>query len=300
MAQDHVYYTTPPRGKSSNFTERDMITIIFGAPGTGKTSLNTHFLQTEYKTHGRALLAQTQKRIAEVNRTRVRPLALPDKPPIFANYKASFKIGYEKTFEPYYINPFYLGLENGNMPTQYLPPQSRVFISEAQRYYNSRKSSTLPDWVSRLYEMHRHYGMEIFLDVQRANLIDLNIKEICKRFIEVREMRHEQDYAGRILRTRFSVREFDCWRAVEQYMETGAKTFRSVTHTHEGNIFRCFDSYSYFEEFLPDEGKDFKYLPFLTRAELKKAGADAAFYKSDEPAEYRGQAKKPAKEKTSA
>ena len=41
-----------------------MITIIFGAPGTGKTSLNTHFLQTEYKTHGRALLAQTQKRIA--------------------------------------------------------------------------------------------------------------------------------------------------------------------------------------------------------------------------------------------
>ena len=133
-----------------------MITIIFGAPGTGKTSLNTHFLQTEYKTHGRALLAQTQKRIAEVNRTRVKPLTLPDKPPIFANYKASFKTGYEKTFEPYYINPFYLGLENGNMPTQYLPPQSRVFISESQRYYNSRKSSTLPDWVSRLYEMHRH------------------------------------------------------------------------------------------------------------------------------------------------
>ena len=156
-----------------------MITIIFGAPGTGKTSLNTHFLQTEYKTHGRALLAQTQKRIDEINKTRVKPLALPDKPPIFANYKASFKIGYEKTFEPYYINPFYLGLVNENMPTQYLPPNSKVFISEAQRYYNSRKSSTLPDWVSRLYEMHRHYGMEIFLDVQRANLIDLNIKEIC-------------------------------------------------------------------------------------------------------------------------
>lgn len=277
-----------------------MITIIFGAPGTGKTSLNTHFLQTTYKTQGRALLAQTQKRIGEVNKSRVKPLAPPEQPPIFANYRVSLKTGYEKTFEPYYINPFYLGLVNENMPTQYLPPDSKVFISEAQRYYNSRKSSTLPDWVSRLYEMHRHYGMEIFLDVQRANLIDLNIKEICKRFIEVREMRHEQDYAGRILRTRFSVREFDCWRAVEQYMETGAKMFRSVTHTHEGNIFRCFDSYSYFEEFLPDEGKDFKYLPFLTRAELKKAGADAAFYKSDEPAEYRGQAKKPAKEKTSA
>ena len=149
-------------------------------------------------------------------------------------------------------------------------------------------------WHKTIFTIpHRRRKVKPFLN-------DLNIKEICKRFIEVREMKHEQDYAGRILRTRFSVREFDCWRAVEQYMETGAKTFRSVTHTHEGNIFRCFNSCSYFEEFLPDEGKDFKYLPFLTRAELQKAGADAAFYKSDEPAEYRGQAKKPAKEKKSA
>ena len=141
-------------------------------------------------------------------------------------------------------------------------------------------------WHKTIFTIpHRRRKVKPFLN-------DLNIKEICKRFIEVREMKHEQDYAGRILRTRFSVREFDCWRAVEQYMETGAKTFRSVTHTHEGNIFRCFNSCSYFEEFLPDEGKDFKYLPFLTRAELQKAGADAAFYKSDEPAEYRGQKKK--------
>ncbi len=277
-----------------------MITIIFGAPGTGKTSLNTHFLQTTYKTQGRALLAQTQKRIGEVNKSRVKPLAPPEQPPIFANYRVSLKTGYEKTFEPYYINPFYLGLVNENMPTQYLPPDSKVFISEAQRYYNSRKSSTLPDWVSRLYEMHRHYRMDIYLDVQRANLIDLNIKEICKLFIEVIEMRHEKDYAGRILRTRFSVREFGCWRAVEQYMETGTETFRKAVYTHEGNIFRCFDSYSYFEEFLPDEGKGFKYLPFLTRAELAKAGADAVFYKSDEPVEYRGQAKRNAKEKQGA
>ncbi len=274
-----------------------MITIIFGAPGTGKTSLNTHFLQTEYKTHGRILLARTQKRIAEINNTRAKPLALPNKPPLFANYKVSFKTGYEKTFEPYYINPYFMGLQNENMPSQYLPPNSRVFISEAQRYYNSRKSSTLPDQVSRLYEMHRHYGMEIYLDVQRANLIDLNIKEICKRFIEVVEMKHEQDYAGRILRTRFYCREFESWHAVEQHMDTDAKSFQNTIYTHEGNIFRCFDSYSYFEEFLPSAENDFNLLPFLSRAELAKAGADAAFYKSDEPAEYRGQAKKPKEKK---
>lgn len=280
--------------KSHKAKEREkVITIIFGAPGTGKTSLNTYFLKNLYQTQGRALLTYTRGRIAAQNMKRAVPLAVPEKPPIFANYKVSFKTGYEKTFEPYYVNPYYMGLPNDLMPTQYLPPGSKVFISEAQRYYNSRKSATLPDFVSRLYEMHRHYGIDIWLDVQRANLIDLNIKEICKRFIEVREMRHEQDYAGRILRTAFRCREFDCWRAVEQYMETGAETYKKAVYRHEGNIFRSFDSYSYFEEFLPEEGKGFNYLPFLSRGEQKQTGGDAVFYRTDEPAEYRGQVKKP-------
>lgn len=271
-----------------------MITIIFGAPGTGKTSLNTHFLHELYKTRGRALLAFSRGRIAELNKNRQEPLTPPLKPPIFANYKVSFKTAYEKSFEPYFLNPYYWGLPNEAMTSQSLPPGSKVFISEAQRYYNSRKSATLPDWVSRLFEMHRHYGIDIWLDVQRANLIDLNIKEICKLFIEVREMRHEKDYAGRILRTSFLCRAFDCWRDLEQYMETGAQTFRNVSYTHEGNIFRCFDSFSYFEEFLPRDG-DFDYLPFLSRAEIA-ARSDADFYyHSDEPAEYRGK-RQPAKE----
>ena len=269
-----------------------MITIIFGAPGTGKTSLSTHFLKQTYQTQGRALLSYTRGRIEAMNKSRAVPLARPEKPPIFANYKVSFKTGYDKTFEPYFINPYYMGLPNEAMPTQYLPPGSKVFISEAQRYYNSCKSSTLPDFVSRLYEMHRHYGIDIWMDVQRANLIDLNIKEICKCFIEVREMRHKKDYAGRILRTSFRCREFDCWRAVEQYMETGAETFREVCYMSEGSIFRCFDSYSYFEAFLPEEGKNFNYLHFISSEEQKQAGEDAVFYRTDEPAEYRAPMKK--------
>ena len=271
-----------------------MITIIFGAPGTGKTSLNTYFLKNLYQTQGRALLSSARGRIVEQNKKRIEPLIVPEKPPIFSNYKVSFKTGYEKTFEPYFINPYYMGLPNGAMRSQFLPPGSKVFISEAQRYYNSRKSATLPDFVSRLFEMHRHYFIDIWLDVQRANLIDLNIKEICKRFIEVREMRHQKDYAGRIVRTAFHCREFDCWRAVEQYMETGAETYKKVVYRHEGDIFRCFDSYSYFEEFLPDEDKNFNYLPFRSREEQKQAGDDAVFYRTEEPAEYRGgQVKKP-------
>jgi len=260
-----------------------MITIIFGAPGAGKSSLNTYFLKQTYRTQGRALLHYARARIEAQNSTRAIPLIVPDKPPIFANYAVKFKTGYEK------------------MPTQYIPPGSKIFLSEAQRYYNSRKSQTLPDWVSRFYEMHRHYGIDVYLDVQRANLIDLNIKEICKRFIEVQGMKHETDYAGRILSSTFICREFENWRNVEQYLENGAETYRNTTYINEGNIFRCFNSYSYFEEYLPDESKAFNYLPFVSRAEQKNISPDnEAFYIMSEPTEYRTQAKaqktKPEKE----
>ena len=270
-----------------------MITILFGAPGTGKTSLLTHFLKDAYIAHGRALLSYTKARISALNETRTDPLAAPESPPIFANYRTSFKVGYEKTFEPYFVNPYYMGLPNDRMPVQHLPPGAKVFITEAQRYYNSRKSSTLPDHVSRLFEMHRHYGLDFYLDTQRANLIDLNIKEICKRFLEVRAMQHEQDETGRILRSVFCCFEFDCWRAVEQYMETGAETYKKVRIMNEGNIFRSFDSYSCADEFLPREGQAFDCLTFPARGSAPEPGR-AMFYKTEEPAEFRAQGRKSA------
>ena len=65
--------------------------------------------------------------------------------------------------------------------------------------------------LKSMYSMTIYPRIDVYLDVQRANLIDLNIKEICKRFIEVQEMKHETDYAGRILRTTFICREFGSW-----------------------------------------------------------------------------------------
>lgn len=266
-----------------------MITIIFGMPGSGKTSLLTHFLKTEYARHGRALLARSREQIAKFCNGRA--LSVPEKPPLFANYKVTFVIGYKKTFQPYFVNPYYMGLPNANMPVQFLPSCAKVFITEAQRYYNSRKSATLPDHVSRFFEMHRHFGLDVYLDAQRANLIDLNIKEIAKRFIEVREMRHEHDFSGRIVRSRFFCREFDGWRAVEQYMQAGAKTYRENVIVNEGDIFRAFDSFSCAEEFLPREGEDFDCIAFAERGE-RHEGRCAAFYNLNEPAAYRAQGRK--------
>ena len=193
-----------------------MITIIFGAPGSGKSSLNTYFLKQVYRREGRSRLERAKELIGQVNEERATPLTVPDQPPIFANYRVKFKTGYEKWFEAYFVNGYYLGLANENMPTQYIPPASAVFLGEAQRFFNSRKSQTLPDWVSRFYEMHRHYHVDFYMDVQRPGLIDANLREICKNFIEVRGMEHEKDSAGRIVHTKFRCRKFGDWSAVEQ------------------------------------------------------------------------------------
>lgn len=270
-----------------------MITIIFGAPGAGKSSLNTFFLKQTYELQGRSLLLKSVERINQLNKNRKNQLSVPEKAPIFADYKVKFKVGYNKTFEPYFVNAFYLGLVNDRMETQYLPPFSKVFLGEAQRYYNSRKSSTFPDNVSRFFEMHRHYGYDIYLDVQRVMLIDSNIRDLCKHFIEVQGMEHETDDMGRTVRTTFKCREFTNWIDVNDYLTTGAASYTQTSYINNGDIFSCFDSFNFFETFLPDESKDFNLLPFLSPAEQKSVSdEEQIFYNRQEPAEFRSVPKK--------
>ena len=263
-----------------------MITIIFGAPGAGKSSLNTYFLKEQYEKHGFELLEKTKELIDEANEKRQHKLSYPDKPPIFADFKVKFLVDYEEYYEPYFINGFYAGLPNDRLPVQFIPPGSKIFLSEVQRYYDSRKSSSMPNFISRAFEMHRHYSLDFWLDVQRPTLVDLNIRELCKRFIEVIEMENTLNSVGDVTRSVFRCREFGCWRDVAQYLETGAKTYKDTVFIHDGNIFDCFDSFNYFSEFLPGEDADFKYLPFRSRAEAA-GSSDAAYYNISEPEAYR-------------
>lgn len=275
-----------------------MIHIISGPPGAGKSSLNTYFIKKTYAEQGRTLLESCSAKIAELNKTRVHTLTVPDKPPIFSDYRARFLVDYETYYEPYYINGYYLGLANERMPTQYLPPYSKVFLGEAQRYYNSRKSSNFPDHVSRLYEMHRHFGFDIYMDVQRVKLIDPNIRDLCRHFIEVQSMQHTKDERGRIKKTVWTCREFTNWTDFEDYLEHGSETYTETTYTNEGNIFDCFNSFGYFDMFVPAEGRDFNYLKHLARSEINQLPEDRArFYKSGEPIGYRTMPKEEKKAK---
>ena len=281
-----------------------MLTIISGVPGAGKSSLNAYFLYSTYREEGRTLLKRCRAKIEELNKTRLHPLTPPAQPPIYSDFKVKFPAGYKKWYEPYFVNGYYMGLSNERLKTQFLPPYAKVFLGESQRYYNSRKSGSFPDFVSRFYEMHRHFGLDIYLDVQRVRLIDPNIRELCRRFIEVQGMEHTRDKLGRITRTVWHCREFGNWIDFEDYLNTGADTYKETTYSYDGNIFDCYDSFSFFENYLPEDvaGNDICYLKHLSRAEARFIGADKAeFYKSGEPVAYRTATEKPkAKDKKNA
>ncbi len=281
-----------------------MLTIISGVPGAGKSSLNAYFLYSTYREEGITLLKRCRAKIEELNKTRLHPLTLPAQPPIYSDFKVKFPAGYKKWYEPYFVNGYYMGLSNERLKTQFLPPYAKVFLGESQRYYNSRKSGSFPDFVSRFYEMHRHFGLDIYLDVQRVRLIDPNIRELCRRFIEVQGMEHTRDKLGRITRTVWHCREFGNWIDFEDYLNTGADTYKETTYSYDGNIFDCYDSFSFFENYLPEDvaGNDICYLKHLSRAEARFIGADKAeFYKSGEPVAYRTATEKPkAKDKKNA
>ncbi len=264
-----------------------MIHIIFGAPGKGKSCKQVHFAKDLYLTRGRELLRSCMARIDAANAEGY-DFSYPDRAPIFSDFPMRFKIGYEKYFSPYFINGYYLGLPNDTQEVMYVPPGSVIFLSEAQRYYYSRKSNSFPDWVSRFYEMHRHFGLELYMDVQRSILIDANIRELCEHFVEITGLEHERNFAGLITSSTWTCREWTNWKDVERYLNAGEENYAEVTYTNRGNIFRCYDSFSYFDKFLPESGdiELYDHVP----PEICRSITDErlrAFYDLSEPQTYR-------------
>lgn len=229
----------------------------------------------------------TQERIRALNLERKTPLTIPDKPPIFSDFKVKFLDGYEQYYEPYYINGYYFGMANEKMPTQFVLPHSHVHLTEVQHYYNSKDLLPLPRHVSSLFEMYRQYFLDIWLDLQRPILLDKNIRDLIKHFIEVLGMENLTDEeTGRIIQSTFRCREFDSNFALEEYLETGKETYRETQYVYRGNIFRIYDSFEHFDDFIPGEGKDFTLLPFVKKGE-KVPPEFEMYYRRGEPREYR-------------
>lgn len=271
------------------------ITIITGDPGAGKTSFMTHLLIEEFFKAGDELLEKCQEDIIKENEERLYPLPLPDKPPIFTNYGVKFYEDYEKEYSPYFINPYYFGVRNEETSVQYLLPNSRIFIEECQRYFDSRQSTSFPRRVSEAFEMHRHFGLEIYLDAQRGKLVDLNIRGIASRILRIEGTENKKNKYGGILSTTWKIREFESNAELMQYYDTGIGGHEIEPVTHKGNIFEAFDSKKNRKAFYPPDKPQQAFTLLDFYADKENAPAELKmYYDTNEPKWFRHKEKETA------
>lgn len=267
-------------------------TLILALPGTGKTSLLAYLLKERYKNHGKQLLNNCCGVLERINQGRKTPFDFPDKPPIYADvtsFKVKFKIGYDKWFEPYAINPYYMGVvREREMPIQYVLPYGQIFIPEIQKYGDSRKSTTFPSILSRVFEIRRHFNLDIFMDGHRGSFVDLKIRALCNRILDLKYQEHDYDKLGRIERTRWYCNEFSSFDAYEEFYKHSDVEYKEIVYENEGNIFNDYDSFGCESEFVPPEGQQFSMLNPLSQSEIKKLPAEIAqFYNPSEPKGFR-------------
>ena len=270
-----------------------MITIVFGKPGTGKTAYLTADA-VEYmrpSAEGHALYQSCLSQVAALNAAGA-CFEIPAAAPIYSNYPITVSRGTHPPVSSFYIDGFHLGFENDDVPILPVYPGSRIYLSEAQRYYNCRRAKDLPDWVSRYYEEHRHFGLNIMLDVQRPGLIDVNIRELCECFIEVAELSHKTDSVGNIVSSTFKLRVFEDWKFVDKYLSSGEKCYTEQSRQFAGNVFKHYQSRSYFKQFVPrDRFSSVRHSDLVGRDVVEDADIAKMFYPQSAPEGFYGRDK---------
>lgn len=219
-----------------------MITIIFAPPRTGKTCFMTHIArQTAFDyERNKSMRREIQCKMASgFGEIRTLPVHC-----VSANYDMVFR---KHRYSPRYnrrVNPYRLGFHNDFVETHFNLPFESIFITEAQKYLNSRMSIYFPDWQSRWYEQHGHNNLDIWLDTQRPMLIDVNIRELSQ-FIEIMRLDLSYDGYGRVNGLRWHIRHIENSALFDKYISSGKQDkscYTEETVTADYNVFACYDS----------------------------------------------------------
>ena len=109
------------------------LTLVVGVRGTGKSSFLAYQAHKAKFERGEYLKRRSTEKTIEINKKYGLHLTPPDKVPIYSPMRMRFLEGYYKYYEPYFINPYYIGVNDGSgKPALYVAPCSVVIIPELQ------------------------------------------------------------------------------------------------------------------------------------------------------------------------
>ena len=219
-----------------------MITIIFGKPGVGKTALMTSFAVNNLF-NGKAHWKQCLNKINMLNIGGFKLKAPIQKHMVFADYCIR-----TRKYRNYDIDGYRIGMFDESYYTMFLPPFSHIYLDEAQKYFDSRKSSLMSDRVSRFFEMHRHNNYDITLVCQRLGLIDLNVRQNAECIYLIESFKVKKDDYGRIVKCLWICRHFVSNAEAEKYYDNPSENNNlgeKVKLEFNGNVFKYYNSQSF-------------------------------------------------------
>ena len=221
-----------------------MITIICGDPGTGKTSYMAYLAMKCMTISSREHYLAACVEIDILNAQGLNLIKPPYKHLIYGNFWCESHIwGYTpRTIMEF--NGVEFGLPDDKHVTKFIPPFSTIFLMEGQSFLDSRKSRYFRQSVSRAYEIHRHYDLDIYLDCQRGTLIDLNVRGIAERIIEMQGCKVIKNSYGIMQKIIWKFRIFNSSSEYDAYLASGKnlKNYVEGVDCYIGNLANCYNT----------------------------------------------------------
>ena len=236
-----------------------MLHNLFGDVGAGKSVLLMRVVAEMYFEHGDELLENSRRIIEAKNKERKTPLKFPDRVPIYCNFKVRIQNPDGSIYEPYYIKGSEIGI---GKKYKKIYVGSVIFIDEAQDEFNSK--TDLPRAVSAFFEKHRHADYEIWLASQRPVLINKDIRDLSRHFVQICGLEMNVARFGIICGLKWRCREFDSRADVDEYVELSKQgkseliNYRETEYNDIGDILDWIDSKSCLSEFFPEEGQNYE------------------------------------------
>lgn len=232
---------------------------VFGDRGAGKSAFLMYQISNIYFSRGWDILANCKRILDDENKNRKTKLRLPDRVPIYCNFKCKIKNPDGSIYEPYYIKGSEIGL---GQKYKKLYPGAVIAIDEAQNEFNSK--SDLPRAVSSFFEKSRHADFEIWIASQRPILINKDIRDLSRHFIQIYKFDMDEAHFGIICGLQWHCREFDSRADVDEYVELSKRgkgeivSYKETVYDGFGEVLDYYDTKTYRSEYFPEEGSNYE------------------------------------------
>ena len=235
-----------------------MLHNLFGDIGAGKSAFLMRAVEKLYYTRGQQIWDYSKRKIEEENKKRKRKLTPPDRVPIYSTFDFEIPNPDGSVYHPYLIKGKDIGI---GKKYKKLYPGAVIILDEAQNDFNAK--DVLPRMVSEFFEKHRHADFEIWVASQRPILINKDIRDISRHFIQIYKLEMTKAAFGIITHLKWHCREFDSRADVDEYVELSKSdkgdsiNYRETVYNDSGDILDYFDSKSCLSEFFPEEGNNY-------------------------------------------